>query len=531
MANFRYSHLYNSGSTASPSADALNVAEIALTTLKGSEALWFKNSAEEVIKVGVGVSYTKDESDLKYVTGGTYVSTDKKIKLNNGSGTTVAEIDATPFLGMLNNVALDGGTLKFTWNTEANKTAVNIDLSDYFATKTELGEVHDLLSGISESLEELEARDFVEYTTFDNDRKTIQLRNHDSISGLMTNNPATDGFKPDKAGGVNLVMVSKWNVADFGSTQLPINLNGAKAHPTYNDKNEIALLSDVEAAKGDLTTHTSNNEIHVTKEDKANWNGKADKTYVDTELGKKADESYVDETFFASLVYDSTAKTITFYAKDGETELGEIDTTDFVKDGMVDKVEVKDGKLVITFNTDSGKEEIDIDITKIFDASNYYTAEEVDAELAKKADKSNTYTKGEVNTELGKKADKSDTYIKTEVDEKLAEKLDTTAFTQYQGEVTAALASKLDKSDFNDYVEETEETLSGINTKVTTLENNVITGGTTTYDQTSNELTLTLNKQSGTTLKVDVEMSVINQGGILIKKGWTNDIILSAGTF
>lgn len=47
--------------------------------------------------------------------------------------------------------------------------------------------------------------------------------------------------------------------------------------------------------------------------------------------------------------------------------------------------------LVITFNTDAGKQDINIPISDIFDASNYYTKAEVDAELSGKVD-SSTYT-------------------------------------------------------------------------------------------------------------------------------------------
>lgn len=66
------------------------------------------------------------------------------------------------------------------------------------------------------------------------------------------------------------------------------------------------------------------------------------------------------------------------YLKHDTTNIASIDTTDFVKDGMVDSVVVEDGFLVITFNTDAEKEEIKISIEKIFKADNYYTKEELD---------------------------------------------------------------------------------------------------------------------------------------------------------
>lgn len=92
--------------------------------------------------------------------------------------------------------------------------------------------------------------------------------------------------------------------------------------------------------------------------------------------------------------YDSTNKLI--YLKHGNTRLsGPIDATAFIKDGMVENATVTvptsgshSGQtcLVITFNTDSGKEDIEIPISQIFDASNYYTKTDVDTALSGKQD-------------------------------------------------------------------------------------------------------------------------------------------------
>lgn len=85
---------------------------------------------------------------------------------------------------------------------------------------------------------------------------------------------------------------------------------------------------------------------------------------------------------FESVNYNSTDKKIYFYGNSAATgtALAYIDATDFIKDGMVDNVEIKTlsgaSYLAITFNSDAGKEEIDIPISDIFDASNYYTKSE-----------------------------------------------------------------------------------------------------------------------------------------------------------
>lgn len=77
-------------------------------------------------------------------------------------------------------------------------------------------------------------RFLLKYLEFDEGRKTLQLDNSDSISGKDTSGT-----------GYNLVMISKWNKADFGSSKIPINLNGNEERPTYNDTKELALVSDL----------------------------------------------------------------------------------------------------------------------------------------------------------------------------------------------------------------------------------------------------------------------------------------------
>ena len=101
---------------------------------------------------------------------------------------------------------------------------------------------------------------------------------------------------------------------------------------------------------------------------------------INGELDKKADKTELDG-LFGYVTYDDNAKKILFKHSETGATIGEVDATDFIKDGMVDNVEVKDGKLVITFNTDSGKEDIEIEISKIFDASNYYSKDQADKQF------------------------------------------------------------------------------------------------------------------------------------------------------
>lgn len=123
---------------------------------------------------------------------------------------------------------------------------------------------------------------------------------------------------------------------------------------------------------------------------------------------REAEETYQPlGLYFDEVEYDSSGKTIDFYS-DGAL-VDSIDATDFIKDGMVDQVELielsGDTYLHIVFNTDSGKEPIDIPLGDLFDADNYYTKQETDVLLDDKLDAS-AYTP----------VDLTDYYTKQEVD-------------------------------------------------------------------------------------------------------------------
>ena len=69
----------------------------------------------------------------------------------------------------------------------------------------------------------------VEY--YDNDR--IALKNHRNLLGY--NSDGTENY--------NLAMVSKWNIADFGSTKIPLNLNSSIKPTVQVGSNEAVELS------------------------------------------------------------------------------------------------------------------------------------------------------------------------------------------------------------------------------------------------------------------------------------------------
>lgn len=113
--------------------------------------------------------------------------------------------------------------------------------------------------------------------------------------------------------------------------------------------------------------------------------------YTAEEVGALPNSTIIPsvDNYFDNVEYDSQNKRINF--KHGTTVKKYIDTSDFIKDGMVDSVSIAssgsdsddNGVLIITFNTDAGKEDIEIPLNQVFDPSNYYSKRKADQVFVK----------------------------------------------------------------------------------------------------------------------------------------------------
>ena len=206
----------------------------------------------------------------------------------------------------------------------------------------------------------------------------------------------------------------------------------------YQNASQVnaAITAVTNPINATLTAHTANTEIHVTLANKEAWNAKLDAADV--------------EGFFGAVNYDKESKRINFYnTSTGGTVLGYVDATDFIKDGMVSNVEIKEVAekgvcLVITFNGDSGKQAIEIPISQIFNADNYYTKSQTDSAIA-----AYTYDKATIDQKVaeGGTFDPTQYYDKTATDNLLANKADkSTTYTKNEVDnaITAATSTKQD---------------------------------------------------------------------------------------
>ena len=155
----------------------------------------------------------------------------------------------------------------------------------------------------------------------------------------------------------------------------------AIAEQGYQTSGDVqsAITEATSGINNTLTAHTANTDIHVTTADKTAWNAKADISDIPSVSG------YAD-----AVKYNTSSKYVEFYhGGTGGTVVFSYDASPFLIDGMVQNVEIKDVEisgetvtcLVISFNTDAGKQDINIPLTEIFDASNYYTTAETDTAI------------------------------------------------------------------------------------------------------------------------------------------------------
>ena len=152
----------------------------------------------------------------------------------------------------------------------------------------------------------------------------------------------------------------------FGKIQKQFYDNEAVVANAINDLNDRvdAVSGSVEDIYRLIENMGSGSSVNIANLSAATVALSAATTAISTELAD----------CFDGAEYISSAKTIIFMH--GGVVKDSIDATAFIKDGMVDNVVVDvptagahsgETCLIITFNTDSGKEEIDIPVSEIFD--------------------------------------------------------------------------------------------------------------------------------------------------------------------
>ena len=255
--------------------------------------------------------------------------------------------------------------------------------------------------------------------------------------------------------------INNGHYLENGTIEVPVN-----SLSLVTDSSNMATF--YKADSGDIFISATYDELGKTKAEMLEWfeenmvgGGGIDSGAVQTQI----DQSI--SGFADSVLYNSTSKYVEFYhGGTGGTKVYEFDASDFVIDGMIDDVRIETisgvSYLVIDFNTASGKEDIQIPLTDIFDPSNYYTKTDVDGIVSGKTSVVNLtqaeydalVTGGTVDPTVlynitdATPIDMSQYWTSAETNSAITQavsgKLDTSTFETYSGSVDTALSGKQD---------------------------------------------------------------------------------------
>lgn len=291
--------------------------------------------------------------------------------------------------------------------------------------------------------------DYITWTEGLNDQKVILLRNNDVIMGGVNKGYIPDQVPLPSQNAVVIAHVNKWNIVDLGSAYLPLNINTPDGvRPTVQEKSQSGaeaykiaytkdfdgylpvgsiddMLTKTEALekyatkveltekllhKVDINTYEYDknifNETYATKEELKDLKSDnsliyATKVELTDVANAKLDKSIYEtdiQLFITAVEYNSEARKINFYNKSEEI-VAYLDANPFIKDGMISNVYIEDGYLVISFNTDAGKEPISLLLTDIFNPENYYQKTEIDDKF-ESVNENITSKINEVNTKI-----------------------------------------------------------------------------------------------------------------------------------
>ena len=331
------SKLKTNGLPQLPTADKLVDGEIAINYAEGVETISIRNENSAI---------TTFSSDNYY--------TEKKLGsgFTNNNATVTEAIDDLEYMVVNKEEAIAAALNDLNGRKLDASAYTPTDLSNYYTKGETSGktEISNALDGKVNTATYTGHTDDTSLHFSGNEKRNLDAlaTNIESISGITSND------------------IANWNAA-----AARVDMTKYYQKTETSGSTELSTAFSNKADSSALTAHTSDTTIHITSAERNAWNEKADISDIPSVNG------YAD-----SVQYNSTTKKVEFYhGTTAGTKVFEYDASPFLIDGMVQNVEIKDVQsgssqvtcLVVSFNTDAGKQDINIPISQIFDASNYYT--------------------------------------------------------------------------------------------------------------------------------------------------------------
>ena len=331
------SKLKTNGLPQLPSPDKLVDGEIAINYAEGVETISIRNENSAI---------TTFSSDNYY--------TEKKLGsgFTNNDATVTEAIDDLEYMVVNKEEAIAAALNDLNGRKLDASAYTPTDLSNYY-TKGETSGKTEISNALGGKVNTATYTGHTADTSLHfsgNEKRNLDAlaTNIESISGITSND------------------IANWNAA-----AARVDMTKYYQKTETSGSTELSTAFSNKADSSALTTHTSDTAIHITSAERTAWNAKADMSDIPSVNG------YAD-----SVQYNSATKKVEFYhGTTAGTKVFEYDASPFLIDGMVQNVEIKNVTsgssqvtcLVVKFNTDAGKQDINIPISQIFDANNYYT--------------------------------------------------------------------------------------------------------------------------------------------------------------
>ena len=331
------SKLKTNGLPQLPSPDKLVDGEIAINYAEGVETISIKNESGSIVTFSSDNYYTEKKLGSGFT---------------NNDATVTEAIDDLEYMVVNKEEAVAAAWDDLNDRKLDASAYTRTDLSNYYTKGETSGktEISNALGG------KVNTATFTGHTTdtslhfSGNEKRNLDAlaTNIESISGITSND------------------IANWNAA-----AARVDMTKYYQKTETSGSTELSTAFSNKADSSALTTHTSDTTIHITSAERTAWNAKADMSDIPSVNG------YAD-----SVQYNSATKKVEFYhGTTAGTKVFEYDASPFLIDGMVQNVEIKNVTsgssqvtcLVVKFNTDAGKQDINIPISQIFDANNYYT--------------------------------------------------------------------------------------------------------------------------------------------------------------
>lgn len=366
-----------------PAPSVLVEGELAVNYAADYETLSIKNSSGEV------VTFSSDNYYSEKKLGSGFTGENSGVTVTQAMNNTEKVVAAA--LNDLNSRKLDVSAYTESVGDFYTKEEIDGVLGNGFTVSSVTSSITDAFKEnelvIAAALNDLDDRklDASAYTPTDlSDYATKQWVNEERLGS---------GFTGENSGRTVTQVIEDDELAisaalnDLNDRKLDMSAYTPTDLSNYYDKDEIDdfLYDFGETLNGKVSSITINNSTKTASNGNVNLGTVVSSVTVN---GSAVTVSNGVAPLNITATYDSNTKKI--YLKNGNDTMSEIDATDFIKDGMVNDVVVDEPVsgsnsgvtcLIVTFNTDAGKEDIEIPLSEMFDSELYYTKEEVNTML------------------------------------------------------------------------------------------------------------------------------------------------------